>query len=342
MITVFSEKHRLRNAKTELFGGLLVSPYENPSRADIILERVHSEKLGEVISPKEFGMKPVLAIHDAGFVEFLRVAWDKWSQTEYKGEVIPTCWPARRMSTRIPDFIEGKVGYYAMSSETSINKGTWEAALASKDVALTGAELLLNGDEKGIFSLCRPPGHHAAFDMFGGYCFLNNAAIAAQWFRDNGIDRVTILDVDFHHGNGTQDIFYEREDVLYLSLHGDPCDAFPHFSGYTEETGQGAGEGATFNWPLSPGTQFKTWCDKLKQSLAKIDQFGAEVVVVSLGVDTFEKDPISFFKLKSDDFLSIGKLISDLQRPTLFVMEGGYDINELGINVVNVLQAFDG
>ena len=342
MITIFSEKHRLRNAKTELFGGLLVSPYENPSRADIILERVNSEKLGEVIAPKEFGMKPVLALHDAGFVEFLRVAWDKWSQTEYKGEVIPTCWPARRMSTRIPDFIEGKVGYYAMSSETSINKGRWEAALASKDVALTGAELLLNGDEKGIFSLCRPPGHHAAFDMFGGYCFLNNAAIAAQWFRDNGIDRVTILDVDFHHGNGTQDIFYEREDVLYLSLHGDPCDAFPHFSGYPEETGQGAGEGATFNWPLSPGTQFKTWCDKLKQSLAKIDQFGAEVVVVSLGVDTFEKDPISFFKLKSDDFLSIGKLISDLQRPTLFVMEGGYDINELGINVVNVLQAFDG
>ena len=120
------------------------------------------------------------------------------------------------------------------------------------------------------------------------------------------------------------------------------CDAFPHFSGYPEETGQGAGAGATINWPLSPGTQFKTWCHKLKQSLAKIDQFGAEVVVVSLGVDTFEKDPISFFKLKSDDFLSIGKLISDLQRPTLFVMEGGYDINELGINVVNVLQAFDG
>ena len=323
MITIFSEKHRLRNAKTELFGGLLVSPYENPSRADIILERVNSEKLGEVIAPKEFGMKPVLALHDAGFVEFLRVAWDKWSQTEYKGEVIPTCWPARRMSTRIPDFIEGKVGYYAMSSETSINKGTWEAALASKDVALTGAELLLNGDEKGIFSLCRPPGHHAAFDMFGGYCFLNNAAIAAQWFRDNRIDRVTILDVDFHHGSGTQDIFYEREDVLYLSLHGDPCDAFPHFSGYPEETGQGAGEGATFNWPLSPGTQFKTWCDKLKQSLAKIDQFGAEVVIVSLGVDTFEKDPISFFKLKSDDFLSMGKLISKLQLPTLFVMKSG-------------------
>ncbi len=348
MITIYSEKHRLRNAKTELFGGLLVPPYENPSRADIILERVNSENLGEVSAPSEFGMEPVLALHDAGFVEFLRVAWDEWSQTEYEGEIIPICWPARRMSKRIPDFINGKVGYYALSSETSINEGTWEAALASKDVALSGAELLLKGIEtetsamKGVFSLCRPPGHHAAFDMFGGYCFLNNAAIAAQWFRDNGIERVAILDVDFHHGNGTQDIFYKREDVLYLSLHGDPRDAFPHFTGYPEETGQDAGTGTTYNCPLPPGTQFKTWCDKLKESLTKIDQFGAEVLVVSLGVDTFEKDPISFFKLKSDDFLSIGKLIADLNIPTLFVMEGGYDIKELGINVVNVLQAFEG
>ena len=348
MITIYSEKHRLRNAKTELFGGLLVPPYENPSRADIILERVNSENLGEVSAPSEFGMEPVLALHDAGFVEFLRVAWDEWSQTEYEGEIIPICWPARRMSKRIPDFINGKVGYYALSSETSINEGTWEAAIASKDVALSGAELLLKGIEtetsamKGVFSLCRPPGHHAAFDMFGGYCFLNNAAIAAQWFRDNGIKRVAILDVDFHHGNGTQDIFYKREDVLYLSLHGDPRDAFPHFTGYAEETGLDAGKGTTFNCPMPPGTQFKIWGDKLKESLTKIDQFGAEVLVVSLGVDTFEKDPISFFKLKSDDFLSIGKLIADLNVPTLFVMEGGYDIKELGINVVNVLQAFEG
>jgi acetoin utilization deacetylase AcuC-like enzyme len=259
------------------------------------------------------------------------------------------------MSTRIPNYIDGKVGYYALSSETSISEGTWEAAIASKDVALTGAELLLKAHSgtsvstllnansaQGVFSLCRPPGHHAAFDMFGGYCFLNNAAIAAQWFRDNGIERVAILDVDFHHGNGTQDIFYQREDVLYLSLHGDPRDAFPHFSGYSDETGQDAGVGTTFNCPLPPGTNFKTWCNKLKDSLTKIDQFGADVLVVSLGVDTFEKDPISFFKLKSEDFLSIGQLLADLNLPTLFVMEGGYDIKELGINVVNVLQGFEG
>ena len=348
MITIYSEKHRLRNAKTELFGGLLVPPYENPTRADIILERVNSENRGEVSAPSEFGMEPVLALHDAGFVEFLRVAWDEWSQTDYEGEIIPICWPARRMSERIPDFINGKVGYYSLSSETSINEGTWEAAIASKDVALSGAKLLLKGiktetsEMKGVFALCRPPGHHAAFDMFGGYCFLNNAAIATQWFRDNGIERVAILDVDFHHGNGTQDIFYKRGDVLYLSLHGDPRDAFPYFTGYAEETGQNEGTGTTFNCPMPPGTQFKIWGDKLKESLTKIDQFGAEVLVVSLGVDTFEKDPISFFKLKSDDFLSIGKLIADLNVPTLFVMEGGYDIKELGINVVNVLQAFEG
>ena len=251
------------------------------------------------------------------------------------------CWPARRMSQRVPDFIEGKIGYYSLANETSISKGTWEAAEASKDVALTGAELILSGNENGVFSLCRPPGHHAAFDMFGGYCFLNNAAIAAQWFRDNGIDRVAILDIDFHHGNGTQDIFYQRDDVLYLSLHGDPRDAFPHFSGYQEETGQNTGEGTTYNWPLPPGTQFNKWCDCLKESLAKIDQFEAEVIIVSLGVDTFEKDPISFFKLKSEDFLTIGKLISDLKLTTLFVMEGGYDIKELGVNAVNVLQGFE-
>jgi len=332
MITIYSEKHRLRNAKTELFGGVLVPPYENPSRADIVLARVNSEKLGDVIAPREFGMEPVLALHDAGFVEFLQVAWDEWSQTKYEGEAIPTCWPARRMSQRRPDYIDGKVGYYTFSSETSINEGTWEAALASKDVALTGAELLLKANEsgtaistplnanssQGVFSLCRPPGHHAAFDLFGGYCFLNNAAIAAQWFRDNGVKRVAILDVDFHHGNGTQDIFYDRQDVLYLSLHGDPRDAFPHFSGYSDETGQDAGIGATFNCPLPPGTQFKTWCDKLKECLAKIDQFETEVLVVSLGVDTFEKDPDQLFQTEIGRFSEYRQVVSGFKPPYAF------------------------
>ena len=138
MITVYSEKHRLHDAKTELYGGTLVPPYERPSRAEIVLPRVQSEQLGEVITPKEFGRDPVLTLHDAGFVEFLRVAWDECSKTEYEGEGIPTCWPARRMTQRIPTFIEGKMGHYSLSSETSISSGTWEASVASKDVALTG------------------------------------------------------------------------------------------------------------------------------------------------------------------------------------------------------------
>jgi len=341
MITVFSERHRLRNSKTELYGGQLITPFESPSRADIVMERVKNEKLGEIIEPLDFGIAPVLALHDAGFVEFLQNAWDEWLKTGFEGELIPTCWPARRMSNRIPEFIEGKVGYYSMSCETSISKGTWEAASVSKDVALTGAEILLKRGQKGIFSLCRPPGHHAAFDMFGGYCFLNNAAISAQWFRDNGIEKVSILDIDFHHGNGTQDIFYERGDVLYISLHGHPRDAFPHFSGYKDETGYNEGEGTTFNWPMSADTRFGKWSDYLKESLEIIEKFDSEIIVVSLGVDTFEKDPISFFKLESDDFLSIGKLIAELDKSTHFVMEGGYDIEELGVNVVNVLQGFE-
>ena len=341
MITIYSEKHRLRNAKTELFGGILVNPFENPSRADVILKRIEAQKLGEIIEPTEFKMESVFAVHDKKFVEFLEVAWKEWINAKNKGEIIPSCWPARRMSNRIPESIGGKVGYYSMASETSIDNGTWEASLASKNVALTGAEILIKDKRNGVFSLCRPPGHHAAYDMYGGYCFLNNAAIAAQWFRDNDFDLVSILDIDFHHGNGTQDIFYEREDVFYLSIHGDPSKAFPYFSGYTEEVGKDSGFGKTYNSPMPPGTKFKSWRKKLDICLEKINQFGTKALIVSLGVDTFEKDPISFFKLKSDDYIEIGKLISNLRIPTLFVMEGGYDIEELGINVVNVLQAFE-
>jgi len=177
--------------------------------------------------------------------------------------------------------------------------------------------------------------------MYGGYCFLNNAAIAAQFQIDSGAKRVAVLDVDFHHGNGTQDIFYDRGDVMYLSLHGDPLDAFPHFLGYADETGQGDGEGCNLNYPMKPGTGFDKWRAALDDALDNIRIFGAEILVVSLGVDTFENDPISFFKLTSDDFFTYGRSISRLGIPTHFVMEGGYDIDEIGLNTVNVLQGFE-
>jgi acetoin utilization deacetylase AcuC-like enzyme len=340
MITVYSDAHRLRNARTELHGGQLVKPHECPERAQMVLDRVRAEHLGDVVAPRSFGRDPVLRVHDAQFVDFLSTAWTEWVATGNLGEAIPDCWPARRMAQRIPNSVTGKLGYYAMAGETSISDGSWEAACAAADVALTGAEAIRRGAQ-GAFSLCRPPGHHAARDLYGGYCFLNNAAIAAQYLRDNGATRTAVLDVDFHHGNGTQDIFYDRADVLYASLHGDPAEAFPYFSGYADECGTGAGSGYNINVPLPRGTQFSVWRDALAGVLGRLRDFRPDALVVSLGVDTFAGDPISFFKLQSADFHSYGRMIGACGIPTLFVFEGGYAVEDVGVNTVNVLAGFE-
>lgn len=340
MLTVYSEDHKLRDARTELYGGELVPPFECPARVDYILQQIKTVNLGEVQAPNPFDLSALTSVHDADFLQFLETCAADWQAAGYQGEAIPSCWPARGMQQRLPDDIEGKLGYYAMAAETSISNGTWEAARASADVALTAQQVIHDG-ASSAFALCRPPGHHAAADLFGGYCFINNAAVSAQAFIEQGANRVAILDVDFHHGNGSQAIFYHRSDVLFLSLHGDPRDAFPHFLGYTDETGAGDGEGYNINYPMGPGTDFVTWRGALVDALQKAKRFGAEALVISLGVDTFEHDPISFFKLTSDDFKSYGALIATLGIPTLFVMEGGYAVEEIGINAVNVLQGFE-
>jgi len=174
----------------------------------------------------------------------------------------------------------------------------------------------------------------------GGYCYLNNAAIAAQAFLDQGRRKVAILDVDYHHGNGTQDIFYARNDVLFASIHGDPQAEFPFFLGYADETGEGAGLGYNFNYPLPAGSDWTAWSAALDQACERIAGFDADVLVVSLGVDTFKDDPISQFKLDSPNYLAMGERIARLGKPTLFVMEGGYAVAEIGINAVNVLEGF--
>jgi acetoin utilization deacetylase AcuC-like enzyme len=340
MLTVFSAEHALRNARTELYGGELVPPHECPRRAEIVLERVRSAGLGAVIAPTQHGLAPVLRVHDERFVEFLASAWTDWVAAGLKGEAIPDCWPARRMAQRCPNGITGKLGFYAMAGETSISAGSWEAARAAADVALSAAAQLTRG-APAAFALCRPPGHHAARDLYGGYCFLNNAAIAAQSLLDQGAARVAVLDVDFHHGNGTQDIFYERADVLYVSLHGDPAEAFPYFSGYADETGAGAGAGYTLNLPMPRATAFPVWAEALGVALERVRRFGADALIVSLGVDTFVGDPISFFKLESDDFTRYGRMIGAAKLPTLFVFEGGYAVADVGINTVNVLTGFE-
>lgn len=341
MKTVYSPDHLLRNAKTELFGGELVPPFECPERMEYVLNQIDQESLGEVLSPDDFSLESIYRIHDREFVDFLQGCWSEWKAEGYKGEAIPTVFPARGMQQRVPNHIEGKMGYYAMAMETSISEGTWPAAVSSANVALTAQSLIQNGAESA-FALCRPPGHHAAGDLYGGYCFINNAAVTAQAFLDQGAQRVAILDVDFHHGNGTQAIFYGRSDVMFLSLHGDPRHAFPHFLGYQDERGVDAGEGFNHNYPMLPNTNFDTWGQALQDACGKIAEYAPDAVVVSLGVDTFERDPISFFKLTSDDFKRYGATIACLNKPTLFVMEGGYAVKEIGVNTVNVLTGFEG
>jgi acetoin utilization deacetylase AcuC-like enzyme len=341
MITVYSQEHLLRHPRTELSGGELVRPHECPERAQFVLDRVREQRLGAVIEPVRYGEAPLLRVHDAQYLEFLEHAWSDWVAAGHRGEAIPDCWPARRMTQRRPNSITGKLGFYAMAGETSISAGTWEAARAAADVALTAAAHLKDG-QRAAFALCRPPGHHAARDLYGGYCFLNNAAVAAQFLRDGGAERVAILDVDFHHGNGTQDIFYERPDVLFVSLHAHPADAFPYFSGYEDESGSGPGYGFTYNLPMPAGTEFAAWRSALQSALRRIAEFRADALILSLGVDTFIEDPISSFRLGSEDFSAYGRMIGACGLPTLFVLEGGYAVREIGVNAVNVLEGFEG
>ncbi len=340
MKTIYSEDHRLHFAQGEVFGGELVTPFERPSRMEYVLRELKHRGMTDISPPGKLDMKAVARVHDAGYLEFLKTAWKQWIKAGYRGEVLPTSFPNRSLQQRKPRWIDGTVGYYTHSVETAITAGTWEAAKASAAVALT-AQKLVSGGERAAFALCRPPGHHAHDDLYGGYCFLNNAAIAAQAFRDGGAKRVAILDVDFHHGNGTQDIFYERSDVLFVSLHGAPEDAYPHFLGYKDERGKGKGAGYTYNYPMLPKTGFTKWNEALQDGFKHIKRYKPDVLVVSLGVDTYKDDPISFFKLASKDFTTYGAAIARLKLPTLFVMEGGYAIEAIGVNTVNVLDGFE-
>jgi acetoin utilization deacetylase AcuC-like enzyme len=341
MLTIYSEDHRLQHGKVELTGGHFIPVVEKPERAETILARIKAVGLGEVRAPERFGTDPIARVHDRGFIRFLETAWDEWKAQHGEIDALPTNWTVRNMRQIIPSSIDGKLGYYASDCGTPITAGTWRAALSSVDVALTGAKLVA-ADGKPVFSLCRPPGHHASTDVYCGYCFFNNAAVAAQWFRDNGAARVAVLDIDYHHGNGTQEIFYGRDDVLFVSLHADPNVEYPYYLGYAEERGEGAGEGFNLNLPMPFGTTWDRYREALDAALARIRDYGADAVVLSFGADTFQEDPISQFKLNSDDFTRMGEILGrSLGVPTLTVMEGGYAVDALGVNVSNLLQALE-
>jgi acetoin utilization deacetylase AcuC-like enzyme len=341
MKTIYSERHRLQDGKAELIDGQLLPCFEQPLRAELIVARVREVGLGEVFSPDEHGLEPLRRVHAEPFLRFLEGAWEAWVAEHGAWDALPLCWPTRGLRQVEPDSIDGKLSYFSFDAGTPITAGTWQAARSAADVALTGAQLIASGAERAAFALCRPPGHHAARDCYGGYCFLNNAAIAAQALRDRGAARVAILDVDYHHGNGTQAIFYDRADVLFLSLHADPRQEFPFFLGHADETGTGAGAGCNRNYPLPWGTGFEVWSAALADACGHIEAFRPDALVVSLGVDTFEQDPISRFRLQAEDFPKAGARIARLGLPTLFVMEGGYAIEAIGVNAVAVLTGFE-
>ena len=342
MKTVFSSLHAGHHDQRELVAGAIVPGFEKPSRAEIIRKRVESEKLGPILAPEVHDLAAAKRVHTADYIDFLPTVWPQWQAAGKTGSAIPFAWPTRGLRGDVrPNTIEALLGYYSFDGGATFVEGTWEAIKSSYDVALTAAQVVKAGD-RAAFALCRPPGHHAGAAFMGGYCFINNAAVAAQWFRDQGAKRVAVLDVDYHHGNGTQEIFYSRADVQVINLHGDPMTEYPFFLGHADEHGAGEGEGFNINYPMPFGTSFDKWSEALEDGCRKLAAYAPDVVVVSLGVDTFEKDPISHFKLTSADYPKIGARIAKLGLPTLFVMEGGYAVDEIGVNAVGVLTGFEG
>ena len=338
MLTVYSDDHHLHRGKYELSDGKLLPCFETPERADLVLKAVQDADLGPIVAPEDFGLDPIRRIHDARFVEFLQQAWELWAATGRDGDALPLNWPVRGMRQIEPEHIDGKLSYFSFDAGSPITSGTWQAARTSANIALTAAAHLRAGEDC-VFSLCRPPGHHAAADYFGGYCYLNNAAIAAQSLLDEGAAKVAILDVDYHHGNGTQSIFYDRDNVLFVSIHGDPDQEYPYFLGRSDETGTGKGEGFNLNLPLRWQSSAELWFAALAEGLEKISQFAPDYLLISLGVDTYIDDPISEFRLTSDDYLTMGSRIASLGLPMQFILEGGYAVDAIGSNVANVLRA---
>lgn len=342
MKTIYNAAHSLHRAEHEFFRGEKVPAFEKPERADWVLAAVRNAALGEVIAPTTHDDTAILRVHSERYVNFIRGAHAEYVALGGTGDAFPAAWPIRGMRADIePKNFAARMGLYSFDAGSPLTAGTWAATRAGADCALTAVDLM-NAGEQSAFVLTRPPGHHAGRDFFGGYCFLNHAAIAAQALRDSGCARVAILDVDYHHGNGTQDIFYARDDVFFASIHGDPLTEYPFYLGHADETGSGVGVGFNLNLPLAAGSSVAVWFAALDQAIKRIEAFKPDALVVSLGVDTFEGDPISHFKLKTSDYPLMGEQIARLKWPTLFAMEGGYAVAEIGDNVVGVLRGFDG
>ncbi len=346
----YSDTHRKHDPPFEVFDGGKRVPYlESPDRMDRILTALNKTDWAEFVEPDDFGLAPILAVHDKDYSNFLASCWTEWLDSDPEvaaspgqNAFLPATFALRR-NPRVPGTLLGKAGYYMMDLSACIVEHTYTAALTSANCALGAAEFVSRSASSFIlpnssFALCRPPGHHAGKDYAGGYCFINNASVAANWLSSKG--KIALLDIDYHAGNGTQDIFYERNDVLTISIHGDPDYEYPHYIGYADETGAGAGLGYHRNFPLPAGTDDAKYLSVLDEALGMIRNFAPNYLVLSTGMDTFENDPLGKFKVTRGGFTEIGKRIAALQLPTVVVMEGGYANDALGENVVALLENF--
>ncbi|WP_312551667.1 histone deacetylase family protein [Massilia sp.] len=341
MLTFYNEHHAQHRARRECHRGDMVPCREKPERIDLVLAELQRRGLGEIVTPHRVPLVSLERIHSPRYLHFLRSAWSEWLALDPANadrDALPASWPIRGMRADIePDAFHGRLGLYSMDSGTPLTAGTWNAAKTGADCAINAAHALRLG-ERGSFALTRPPGHHAGTDFFGGACFLNNAALAAQHLLDDGLRRVAILDLDYHHGNGTQGIFYGRSDVLFVSIHADPRSDYPYYLGHAEETGSGEGLGYTMNLPLPRAAGAQQWMAALETACIKLGMFAPEALVVSLGVDTAASE--GGFGLQGADFLRIGERIAWLGLPTAFVFEGGLG-QDIGIHTVNVLEGFE-
>jgi acetoin utilization deacetylase AcuC-like enzyme len=343
MLIVGSDAHRGHHPRRPFLDrGRLVEPPEVPERIERILVALEDAGLGVRVAPHEFPRELLRRVHPTDYLAFLEHAHARWCAAtglEETSEAVAYARAIRGQPYDDPPHIIAQLGWYSHDSDP-ILAGTWAAAVAAVDVTLTAWESVADGREHLAYALARPPGHHAAADSFAGYCYLNNVAVAAHTWTERGA-RVAIVDVDYHHGNGTQQIFYDRDDVLFVSLHADPVDEYPFFLGFARERGWGAGEGCNRNFPLPSGTAWDTYGRALDDALAAVRRFAPDGVLVSLGVDTALEDPDGF-RLVGDDYSRIGAAIAALRLPTVVVQEGGYNLDVIGRNVVNVLRELTG
>ena len=339
MKVVYTLRHRLHHPEREIESSGFQEPFEHPGRAEMIRAALAADGTFELGAPDEWGTAPIEAVHDPGLVAFLEVAWEEYQDAHgHTHDVVPDVFAMSALRDGMgpatePADIGMRLGWWCFETTTPITHGTYDAARSSVDVALSAARLVVDG-ERVAYGLCRPPGHHAARALYGGYCFFNNAAIVAHHLATTTGSKVTVLDVDYHHGNGTQQIFYERDDVQFVSLHGDPSSAYPYLTGFRDETGAGPGRHANTNLPLPGGTGDEEFVDALTAACGEIASFGSELLVVSLGLDTYALDPICDFELTTAGFHECGAMVRDLGLPTVVLQEGGYATEELGDNVV--------